>query len=234
MKKNYSETILGKNTYALVPFTVPIGRQEPMPIDATSVWYDRKQLNQYLNSPLCYPGQILTLVEGDKTEVYVVDGEIKPEGQVDTVTGVHKLGEGSGSDSTLGDIKYFKVVKDTRFEGKNNDKYVQNNGDTSTHSDDIGDGVTGIPDLDTKAEEITEPEDGDLLIYDGKNKRWTNAKIGLGFNKGKLSISLNDKVMASISLGIVNDKIVVLAVDDEGTMLDVGDDPDNPTLLQLD
>lgn len=236
MKKNYSETILGNNNYKLVPFTMPIGRQEPMPIDATCVWYDREKLDQYLKSPLCYPGQIITLVENGKSTVFVIEGLIGPEGKTDTVTGIRELGTGgsSSTDSKLGNVEYFKVIRDERFFDDNNNRFIQNNGDLSHFENEDGDGVEYVEDFQTVEEKISEPDDGDLLVYDGKNHRWTNARIGLGFNNGRFSISLNDKVVTSITLGIVDGEIVVLSIDEEGTILLADDNPDNPTMIRID
>lgn len=54
---------------------VAINRNNPLPLDDNSVFRSEADLDAYLAGPLVYPGQVIALVEADKTTIYYIDQE---------------------------------------------------------------------------------------------------------------------------------------------------------------
>ena len=54
---------------------VAINRNNPLPLDDNSVFRSEADLDTYLAGPLAYPGQIIALVEADKTTIFYIDQE---------------------------------------------------------------------------------------------------------------------------------------------------------------
>ena len=64
------------NDAAYMGFPLSIKRGNPAPVDTTSVWYDKTELETYAASgATAYVGQILTLVTGGKCEAYMISNE---------------------------------------------------------------------------------------------------------------------------------------------------------------
>ena len=66
-------------------------RGNPIPLDTTSVWYDLTELETYAKEGVtAYVGQVLTLVEDNKTTVFVIAneaGDLEPVGTIPTGDG---------------------------------------------------------------------------------------------------------------------------------------------------
>lgn len=54
---------------------VAINRNNPLPLDDNSVFRSEVDLDAYLAGPLAYPGQVIALVEADKTTIFYIDQE---------------------------------------------------------------------------------------------------------------------------------------------------------------
>jgi hypothetical protein len=54
---------------------VAINRNNPLPLDDNSVFRSEADLDAYLVGPLAYPGQVIALVEADKTTIFYIDQE---------------------------------------------------------------------------------------------------------------------------------------------------------------
>lgn len=54
---------------------VAINRNNPLPLDDNSVFRSEADLDAYLAGPLAYPGQVIALVEADKTTIFYIDQE---------------------------------------------------------------------------------------------------------------------------------------------------------------
>lgn len=64
------------NDAAYMGFPLSIKRGNPAPVDTTSVWYNKTELETYAASgATAYVGQILTLVADDKCEAYMISSE---------------------------------------------------------------------------------------------------------------------------------------------------------------
>lgn len=74
-----------KKTYTASSLPVAFSRGEPIPIDKSLVWYSLEELQAYVQSPTCYVGQILSLVDEatNTATVYVIadaNGTLKEAG----------------------------------------------------------------------------------------------------------------------------------------------------------
>ena len=64
------------NDVAYMGFPLSIKRGNPAPVDTTAVWYDKTELETYAASgATAYVGQILTLINGDSCEAYIISNE---------------------------------------------------------------------------------------------------------------------------------------------------------------
>lgn len=54
---------------------VAINRNNPLPLDDNSVFRTEAELDAYIAGPLVYPGQVVALVEVNKTTIYYIDHE---------------------------------------------------------------------------------------------------------------------------------------------------------------
>ena len=54
---------------------VAINRNNPLPLDDNSVFRTEAELDAYIAGPLVYPGQVIALVEANKTTIYYIDQE---------------------------------------------------------------------------------------------------------------------------------------------------------------
>lgn len=76
---------------------VSIQRGNPLPLDSNSVFESYEALQEYAAGPLAYPGQIMAVVEEDKTTIYYLDqnlticsigsGTISPEETIELYGG---------------------------------------------------------------------------------------------------------------------------------------------------
>lgn len=67
-------TILNNAAYMALPMNIKRGN--PIPLDTTSVWYNKTELETYAASgATAYVGQILTLYDDDKCEAYMISNE---------------------------------------------------------------------------------------------------------------------------------------------------------------
>ena len=62
-----------KKDAALWDVAVSIKRGNPLPLDSNSVFESTQSLIDYINGPLSYPGQIVSVVEEDKTSLFYLD-----------------------------------------------------------------------------------------------------------------------------------------------------------------
>lgn len=62
-----------KASGALWDVAVSIKRGNPLPLDSNSVFESYEKLQEYAQSSLAYPGQVLSVVSVDSTTVYCLD-----------------------------------------------------------------------------------------------------------------------------------------------------------------
>lgn len=67
-------TILNDAAYMALPMNIKRGN--PIPLDTTTVWYNKTELENYAKTgATAYVGQVLTLVAGGKCEAYMISNE---------------------------------------------------------------------------------------------------------------------------------------------------------------
>ena len=74
---------------ALWDVAVSLKRGNPLPIDADSIFESYEKLEEYVAGVLAYPGQVVSVVNADSTEIYYLDQnkEICPVGAISEVDG---------------------------------------------------------------------------------------------------------------------------------------------------